>query len=110
VGPFQLADLTRPGHRKILALFLVDPNIRITSTENIPPQKYDWLGEDSARNNSSEPAKDYSPTVDFRNHLFQLAEAREWREELMAERKAFVKEQNSALTAKYFSYVSTESK
>ncbi|KAI9761705.1 MAG: hypothetical protein M1840_001736 [Geoglossum simile] len=28
VGPFRLADPTKPGHRKILAFFLVDPNIR----------------------------------------------------------------------------------
>jgi hypothetical protein len=27
VGPFELEDPTKPGHRKILALFLVDPNV-----------------------------------------------------------------------------------
>ena len=32
VSPFRLADPTRPGHRKLLALFLVDPHIRILST------------------------------------------------------------------------------
>ncbi|KAF9519028.1 hypothetical protein BS47DRAFT_1388452 [Hydnum rufescens UP504] len=42
VEPFGLADPTRPGHRKILALFLVDPNIRIISTANVPCQQKDW--------------------------------------------------------------------
>jgi hypothetical protein len=37
VRPFGLVDPTRPGHRKILAMFLVDPHIRILSTANVPP-------------------------------------------------------------------------
>ncbi|THC87646.1 hypothetical protein EYZ11_012908 [Aspergillus tanneri] len=42
VSPFQLADTSRPGYCKIIALFLVDPHIRIISTANIPPQRADW--------------------------------------------------------------------
>ncbi|KAL1955478.1 hypothetical protein VTO42DRAFT_8504 [Malbranchea cinnamomea] len=42
VLPFELADKTRPGHRKILALFLVDPNLKILSTAHVPPQRRDW--------------------------------------------------------------------
>jgi len=45
VEPFSLADPTKPGHRKILALFLVDPNIRIISTANVPPQQKSWWSE-----------------------------------------------------------------
>ncbi|KAF8061697.1 hypothetical protein FPV67DRAFT_292644 [Lyophyllum atratum] len=41
-NPFQLADLTKPGHQKILALYLVDPNIRVISTANVPCQRRDW--------------------------------------------------------------------
>ncbi|KAF8991402.1 hypothetical protein BDZ89DRAFT_1086673, partial [Hymenopellis radicata] len=32
VQPFKLADATKPGHRKILALFLVNPDIKVPST------------------------------------------------------------------------------
>ena len=39
VQPFKLVDLTKKGHRKILALFLVDPGIRVISTTNVPPQQ-----------------------------------------------------------------------
>lgn len=42
VSPFKLADPTKPGHRKILALFLVDPAIPIISTSNVPPQQEHW--------------------------------------------------------------------
>jgi hypothetical protein len=41
VQPFELADKTKKGHRKILALFLVDPGIRVISTANVPPQQKD---------------------------------------------------------------------
>ncbi|KAH0431799.1 hypothetical protein CcaCcLH18_06802 [Colletotrichum camelliae] len=39
---FQLEDPTRPGHRKILTLYLVDPRVKILSTANVPPQQADW--------------------------------------------------------------------
>lgn len=42
VSPFSLADPSKPGHRKILALFLVDPHRRIISSANVPPQREDW--------------------------------------------------------------------
>ncbi|KAI0970801.1 hypothetical protein F4678DRAFT_461931 [Xylaria arbuscula] len=42
VQPFKLADETRPGHRKILAMFLVDPHVRVLSTSVVPPQRKDW--------------------------------------------------------------------
>ncbi|KAG8424818.1 hypothetical protein J3458_001579 [Metarhizium acridum] len=42
VQPFKLEDPTKPGHRKILALFLVDPAIPVISTANVPPQQKHW--------------------------------------------------------------------
>ncbi|KAI8810832.1 hypothetical protein BJ742DRAFT_675467 [Cladochytrium replicatum] len=42
VYPFELADKTKPGHRKILVFFLVNPNLRVSSTADIPPQQMDW--------------------------------------------------------------------
>ncbi|OAL72274.1 hypothetical protein A7D00_3272 [Trichophyton violaceum] len=41
VHPFELDDPTQPSHRKILVLFLVDPNTRIISTANVPAQRAD---------------------------------------------------------------------
>ncbi|KAJ5305959.1 hypothetical protein PENANT_c015G11207 [Penicillium antarcticum] len=39
---FELKDKTKPGHGRAVVFFLVDPNIRIISTANVPPQRLDW--------------------------------------------------------------------
>ena len=46
VHNFRLKDETKPGHRKILAMFLVDPHIKVLSTANVPPQQRDWWQEE----------------------------------------------------------------
>ena len=43
VQPFRLQDETKPGQRKILCFFLVDPNYQIKSTLNCPPQQAEWM-------------------------------------------------------------------
>ncbi|MFE3544665.1 DUF4246 domain-containing protein [Nocardia sp. NPDC059177] len=80
VAPFGLADPTRPGHRKILAFFLVDPTVTITSTSDIPPQQ------------------PWAPTT-----TMTRAEAEQYREDLMTERKYFVDEHNDDLYEREFS-------
>lgn len=45
VSSFKLADPTKPGHRRFIALWLVDPHIRIISTANVPPQQQEWWAE-----------------------------------------------------------------
>ncbi|MFD7974563.1 DUF4246 domain-containing protein [Streptomyces sp. NPDC059071] len=80
VGSFRLEDPTRPGHRKILAFFLVDPSEKIVSTSDVPPQQ---------------PWSETSTMT--------LAEAREYREQLMQERKFFVDEHNEQLYEREFS-------
>ncbi|MYW04941.1 DUF4246 domain-containing protein [Streptomyces sp. SID3343] len=80
VGSFRLADPTRPGHRKILAFFLVDPSEQIVSTSDVPPQQ-PW----------------------FDTSTMTLEQAREYREQLMRERKFFVDEHNEQLYEREFS-------
>ncbi|MER6216671.1 DUF4246 domain-containing protein [Streptomyces sp. NPDC001674] len=80
VDAFHLADPTRPGHRKILAFFLVDPSERIVSTSDVPPQQ---------------PWSDTSTMT--------LEQAKAFREELMRERKFFVDEHNEQLYEREFS-------
>ncbi|KAK8004506.1 hypothetical protein PG989_004225 [Apiospora arundinis] len=46
VSGFELVDKTKPGHRKILAMFLVDPHIPAISTANVPPQDRRWWAEE----------------------------------------------------------------
>ncbi|URN17688.1 MULTISPECIES: DUF4246 domain-containing protein [Streptomyces] len=80
VDSFRLADPTRPGHRKILAFFLVDPSERIVSTSDVPPQQ---------------PWSDTSTMT--------LEQARDYREQLMRERRFFVDEHNEQLYEREFS-------
>ncbi|MET9497828.1 DUF4246 domain-containing protein [Streptomyces sp. NPDC006552] len=80
VSPFRLTDPARPGHRKILAFFLVDPGRTIVSTSDVPPQQ---------------PWADTSTMT--------LDEARRYREQLMQERKFFVDEHNEQLYEREFS-------
>ncbi|KXS09799.1 hypothetical protein M427DRAFT_160165 [Gonapodya prolifera JEL478] len=48
VEPFRLADPTRPGHRRALALFLVHPENRLCSTAHVPPQQEEVMRDELA--------------------------------------------------------------
>ncbi|KAJ5205431.1 hypothetical protein N7491_003943 [Penicillium cf. griseofulvum] len=39
VSSFRLADPSKPGHHKILALLLIDLHHRIISSASVPPQR-----------------------------------------------------------------------
>jgi len=41
----KLKDPSKPGYSHIVQFMLVDPNIRIISTANVPPQRLDWKPE-----------------------------------------------------------------
>lgn len=91
VSPFRLTDPTRPGHRKILALFLVDPVIPILSTANVPPQQKHWWSR-ATRLDGSGPTTGRLPleltrlVVDNADFVMSDEEAKEIRKELMKER------------------------
>ncbi|WDK15323.1 hypothetical protein CGRA01v4_06604 [Colletotrichum graminicola] len=90
VAPFELMDKTKAGHRKILALFLVDPAVPIISTANVPPQQRDWWKEGCMPDGhfGPLPAEVADMTFDDLDFLISLERAKKIREELMAERTA----------------------
>jgi len=93
VQPFKLADPTRPGHRKILALFLVDPHIRIISTANVPCQQRDWwsqaISNDVNGRFSNLPPEIHEKVIDeVEDFPISLETAKRLREDLMEERKS----------------------
>ncbi|KAF8971372.1 hypothetical protein BDZ97DRAFT_1237314 [Flammula alnicola] len=120
VGPFKLADPTKPGHRKIVALFLVDPNIKVISTRHVPCQRQDWWWESSQSlpQKPGQASSSSSPTVlgnssnavelprELQDHILEdvdfpisLPTAEALRKELMEERKEFVVNHGAALTS-----------
>lgn len=93
VQPFKLEDVTKHGHRKILALFLVDPHIRIISSANVPAQQRDWWAEEVRLLGPFRrlPAEIYDEVMDHvADFPVSLEDAKTLRIELMEERKAFV--------------------
>ncbi|KAG8985625.1 hypothetical protein FRB90_004583 [Tulasnella sp. 427] len=98
VSSFKLVDPTKPGHRKIVALFLVDPNTRIPSTTDIAPQQGQWVHEavrDSLHNEKKPmavplPVELIDMVSDNVESAMTLKGAKQYREQLMDERTAFV--------------------
>lgn len=86
VQPFTLADKTRPGHRKIVALFLVDPAVRVPSTATVPPQQKGWRKASAL--DERLPAELSQMVYDNLTVPYGLDKAKELRQELIEERKA----------------------
>ena len=108
VQPFSLVDPTKPGHRKILALFLVDPHVKVLSTANVPCQQRDWWRGHIAELGTS---LDRLP-LELRDAVFNGVtddfpispeEAKDLRLKLMDERKAFVIRHDEAFKGSEFS-------
>ncbi|KAH7013507.1 hypothetical protein EDB80DRAFT_533602, partial [Ilyonectria destructans] len=105
VSPFELVDKNRPGHRKILALFRVDPNCPIISTSNIPPQQQGWWAEGAAQVASLNALPSEIRDMVQKNVDFPISEdiARELRKELMVERSAWTDKTNFRLDEREWS-------
>lgn len=104
VSPFQLADPSKPGYRKLLALFLVDPHLKIISTENVPPQQHAWWRENVATAGVFErlPPELAEMVLNGKGSPTTLQEAREQRLDLMAERKDFALDIEDVLKEKTY--------
>ncbi|KAG9022000.1 hypothetical protein FS837_006801 [Tulasnella sp. UAMH 9824] len=98
VSSFKLVDPTKPGHRKIVALFMVDPENRVPSTSDLPPQQSYWareaifetLVQRNHNTNVSLPVELADMVMDWVDNVMSLEEAKAYRLELMEERTAFV--------------------
>jgi hypothetical protein len=94
VDPFELVDKMRPGHRRFLVLWLVDPNIRIVSTANVPPQQRKWWVRNAMTagwNRQLPPELTEMVLKDAVEPLMSEEEAKAYRLELMEERTDFAR-------------------
>jgi hypothetical protein len=95
----RLKDPSKPGHLTALNIMLVDPNIRIISTANVPPQRLDWkdvsasLHQDLADLSVEDQAKIVHREGDF---PWTVQEALQFVGEAKQERAAFNHYQNAA--------------
>ncbi|KAI0704792.1 hypothetical protein C8Q76DRAFT_861189 [Earliella scabrosa] len=106
VQPFELEDPTKPGHRKILCFFLVNPWRMVHSTSDVPPQQREWYEEAM----ESVPALQELPQELYDMIASQVvegtitcAEAEEERERLMQERSSFAVTMNKEVYELRFS-------
>ncbi|KAL9035161.1 MAG: hypothetical protein Q9180_005006 [Flavoplaca navasiana] len=104
VSSFKLVDPSKSGHRKLLALFLVDPHIKIISTENVPPQQHAWWKEnvEAAGVFQKLPPELAEMVLDGEGFPITLETARQQRLELMEERKEFALHSEDLLKEKTF--------
>lgn len=87
VEPFELVDKTKPGHRRFLILWLVDPHYRICSTRNVPPQQDSWLyGAETKPESGTDATDNTTPGSELGDGRMSLEEAKRLRLELMVER------------------------
>ncbi|KAH8826717.1 hypothetical protein DL96DRAFT_1603921 [Flagelloscypha sp. PMI_526] len=113
VSSFKLADPTKPGHRKIVALFLVDPSYRIPSATDIGMQQEHWVKEELYRSSGGGehesrfdalPVEIKDAILERTNGLMSRKEAEEIRLELMKERSGFVKDYNGQVMSVEFNF------
>ena len=94
VQPFELEDPTKPGHRKILIFFLVDPTQKIPSATDVAPKKREWVIDAMLRVGANSPfarlpaeiLKMISEEIDG---TMSRLDSERYREEMMAERTGF---------------------
>ena len=108
VQPFNLEDPTKPGHRKMLVFFLIDPTRRVPSATDVAPQQREWVTEamHSAGVNSRFarlPVEILKMISEENEATMTRLDAELYRWELMAERTVFAEENDEA----YFGMVRT---
>ncbi|CAK4675746.1 hypothetical protein LEN26_019936 [Aphanomyces euteiches] len=87
VAPFELADATKPGHRKIVCFFLVNPDNSILSTANVPPQQATWSLRSLAETLSTKLPDFAIDKIQDIGGKMTHDEAKQYMLELMEERK-----------------------
>ncbi|KXX80377.1 hypothetical protein MMYC01_203273 [Madurella mycetomatis] len=107
VQPFELQDKAKPGHRKILAMFLIDPQRPILSSAHVPPQRRDWWAQELSKDGGLDklPPEIFNMTVDMVDDFpISWEQAVEFRESLMEERSGFNEAIDDHMAEQYFNF------
>jgi hypothetical protein len=100
VSSFKLSNPAKPGHRKILAIFLIDPTIDpVPSTTTVAPQQAEWAAEALQASLAADDSifsrlpQELADLIKERlpNTVMTFKEAEAYRLALMKERTVFVK-------------------
>ncbi|PVU86728.1 hypothetical protein BB559_006423 [Furculomyces boomerangus] len=105
IEDFELKDKSKPGHRKILVFFLINPNKRIYSTAHIPPQQLEWHEMELMKNKNKLSELPILIIEEISKRLdwpMSLKEAKKHNKELMKERKHFAENENKLIGRMHF--------
>lgn len=95
VDPFRLEDPTKPGHRKIVAFFLVDPSLHILSTADVMSRHLDlFVDEIGGHGYFGKLPTAIVAKIGSYAGLLELDEAKAERLELMEARKKWAKDRD----------------
>ncbi|KAJ5676107.1 hypothetical protein N7462_009004 [Penicillium macrosclerotiorum] len=100
---FELKDKSKPGFTRGLVFYLVDPNIRIISTANIPPQRLDWTIDikDDGKDLKAKMARLALDNKDEKGSMpMSLNEALETRMDVLKEKMEFMRYQHVAFESR----------
>ena len=103
---YELKDKTKPGYGRAVVFLLVDPNIRIISTANVPPQRYDWTMNMESSDNELKSLMSKLALDNMKskgNMPFTLDEALENRRKFLQEIMEFTRYQHVAFESSILS-------
>ncbi|GAA6023984.1 hypothetical protein JCM10207_006843 [Rhodosporidiobolus poonsookiae] len=108
VSSFSLEEKSKPGYRKILVFFLVDPLKsaagEVISTARVAPQQSEWIWRAIPEHFQSKlPVETWHKILNHLDGLLDFDEAKREREELMHERKYLVQENDLRVFKRLFS-------
>lgn len=99
---YKLNDPTKKGFSMSLVILLVDPNIRIISTANIPPQRLDWTFSEEEFGDLRHSLNKMSLEFEDRkgNLPMSMSEAKQVHDEFLSELVEFTRYQHVAFESK----------
>jgi len=91
VLPFELANKSQPGYRKVITLFLVDPATKILSTGDVPPLQKAWypITGKYSHNLLTLPGKSSFSTENMKTMTLTLRQAKINRKDAIGERRGY---------------------
>jgi hypothetical protein len=91
VEPFELADPNKPGHRKIMVFFLVNPTNCVMSSKDVPFQQKEWGALELLQSLPEKlPFELLDKVAGSNPYWMDMNEAKQYRAELIESRKAIV--------------------
>jgi len=94
--PFKLDNPSKGGHQRLVAFYLVDPEVQpVISTSRVPPQQKSWIKAAVAESVDARlPVELVEKIMDHVEGKMNWDEAVDFRRDMIAERESFWRQNN----------------